>query len=98
MPAQKLFFGYSEAGDLTPLFAGYFDTETGPKRESESYRRIAESTGEQPAHLLFLSEIVEELDAAADAGFQTAWLVRPPAVLPTGARHQAYADFATLAV
>lgn len=98
VPSQKLFFGYSEAGDLTPLFAGYFDTETGPKREAESYRRIAESIGEQPAHLLFLSDIVEELDAAADAGFQTGWLVRPPAVPPTGARHQAYADFATLAV
>jgi enolase-phosphatase E1 len=98
VPAQTLFFGYSEAGDLTPLFAGYFDTETGPKREAESYRRIAEAIGERPAHLLFLSDIVEELDAAAAAGFQPGWLVRPPAALPTGARHPAYADFATVAV
>jgi len=27
--AQKLLFGHSEAGDLTPLFSGYFDTEIG---------------------------------------------------------------------
>ena len=34
VPAQKLFFRHSEAGDLGPLFAGYFDTQTGPKREA----------------------------------------------------------------
>ena len=27
--AQKLLFGYSDAGDLPPLFKGYFDTEIG---------------------------------------------------------------------
>jgi len=41
--AQKLLFGHSEAGDLTPLFSGYFDTEVGGKREVDSYRRIAEA-------------------------------------------------------
>jgi enolase-phosphatase E1 len=35
--AQKLIFGCSEAGDLTPLFSGYFDTTSGPKREAQSY-------------------------------------------------------------
>ena len=45
IPAQKLLFGNTEAGDLTPVFRGYFDTETGPKREAESYRRIAEVIG-----------------------------------------------------
>ena len=93
VPAQQLFFGYSEAGDLTPLFAGYFDTQTGAKREPESYRRIAEAIGEQPIHLLFLSDIVQELDAARAAGFQTGWLVRPPAPMPAKPTHPAYADF-----
>jgi enolase-phosphatase E1 len=93
VPAQKLFFGYSEAGDLTPLFAGYFDTETGPKRERASYQRIAEAVGEAPAHLLFLSDIVEELDAARAAGFRTGWLVRPPQPLPAQAPHPVFADF-----
>ena len=93
VPAQQLFFHYSEAGDLTPLFAGYFDTETGPKRETESYRRIAGEVGEQPAHILFLSDIVEELDAARAAGMQTGWLLRPPLAVPKAPAHPVYRDF-----
>lgn len=93
VPAQQLFFRYSEAGDLTPLFAGYFDTETGPKREAESYRRIAAAIDEQPRHLLFLSDIVEELDAAREAGFHAGWLVRPPQGLPDSPSHPVYPDF-----
>ena len=65
--AQKLLFGYSEAGDLTPLFSGYFDTEIGGKREADSYRRIAAAIGIAPDQILFLSDIVQELDAAAGA-------------------------------
>ena len=71
VPAQKLFFGYSEHGDLNPLFSDYFDTETGGKRSAGSYRQIAEAIGVPPADILFLSDIVEELDAARDAGWQT---------------------------
>jgi enolase-phosphatase E1 len=93
VPAQRLFFRYSDAGDLTPLFAGYFDTETGPKRESASYTKIAEAIGERPEHILFLSDVVEELDAAREAGLQTGWLLRPPQTMPAAPRHPAYADF-----
>ena len=78
VPAQQLLFGYSEAGDLTPLFSGYFDTQTGAKREVDSYRRIAETIDASPEQILFLSDIVEELDAAKTAGFHTAWLIREP--------------------
>lgn len=74
--AQKLFFGFSDAGDLTPLFSGYFDTTSGGKREVQSYRNIAAAIGEPAEELLFLSDIVEELDAARDAGFQTVLLDR----------------------
>lgn len=91
--AQKLFFGYSEAGDLTPLFSGYFDTTTGPKREAASYAKIAAAIGEAPGQILFLSDIVEELDAAKSAGMQTGWLVRAPQPLPPHPRHPVYADF-----
>jgi enolase-phosphatase E1 len=93
VPAQKLFFRYSEAGDLTPLFAGYFDTETGPKREQASYEKIAEAIGEQPGHILFLSDIVEELDAARAAGLRTGWLLRAPLAMPDTPQHPAYRDF-----
>jgi enolase-phosphatase E1 len=96
VPAQELFFRYSEAGDLTPLFAGYFDTETGPKRDAASYRRIAEAIGEQPRHLLFLSDMVEELDAAQVAGFHTGWLIREPQDIPDQLRHPVHANFDTI--
>ncbi len=75
--AQKLFFRYSEAGDLTALFNGNFDTTIGGKREIDSYRKIAAAIGREPQRLLFLSDVVEELDAAHAAGFQTCWLQRP---------------------
>jgi enolase-phosphatase E1 len=93
VPAQKLFFRYSESGDLTPLFAGYFDTETGPKREQASYQRIVEAIGERPEHVLFLSDIEQELDAARAAGLRTGWLLRPPLEMPTRPKHPAYTSF-----
>ena len=39
--AQRLVFGYTPFGDLTPLFSGYFDTRVGSKLEQASYRVIA---------------------------------------------------------
>ena len=74
--AQKLIFGCSEAGDLTPPFSGYFDTTSGPKREEQSYRNIQQAIGVEPGEILFLSDIVEELDAAQAAGLQTCGLAR----------------------
>lgn len=95
--AQKLFFRYSAAGDLTPLLSGYFDTETGPKREASSYQRIAAAIGTLPGQILFLSDMVEELDAASAAGLQTGWLVRSPQPLPEAPRHPVYRDFDAIA-
>ncbi|MCD9029610.1 acireductone synthase [Luteimonas sp. BDR2-5] len=71
VPAQQLFFGHSDAGDLTGLFSAWFDTEVGGKREALSYGRIAEALGHSPAEILFLSDVVAELDAARDAGMRT---------------------------
>jgi enolase-phosphatase E1 len=76
VPAQKLLFGYSDYGDLTPLFNGYFDTGIGMKRATNSYQRISAEIGQDAAEILFLSDTLEELHAARDAGMQTAWLVR----------------------
>jgi enolase-phosphatase E1 len=66
--AQKLLFGFSDVGDLTPLLSGYFDTRTGAKRESSSYLAIASAIQQQAEHILFISDIKEELDAAKQAG------------------------------
>lgn len=94
--AQKLLFGHTIAGDLGSIFQAWFDTTTGPKRELASYRRIAESLGLDAPEILFLSDVVEELDAAAEAGFQTCLLVRE-GPLPTG-RHRAVVGFQDVVV
>jgi enolase-phosphatase E1 len=96
--AQKLFFGYSESGDLTPLLSGYFDTQTGPKRESESYRRIAALIGVPANQILFLSDVVEELDAAQQAGLMTTLLARAPATCPGASAHACVPDFNAIAL
>jgi enolase-phosphatase E1 len=75
--AQKLIFGFSIAGDLTALFSNYFDTTIGGKRELETYPKIAETLKINPNEILFLSDVIEELEAAEKAGFQTVQLVRP---------------------
>jgi len=75
--AQKLFFGHSEAGDLTSLFSGWFDTEVGGKRDAASYEAIAARIGMEASEILFLSDVVEELDAAGTAGMQTVLVDRP---------------------
>ena len=74
--AQKLLFGHSEAGDLTPLFSDYFDTTSGHKREQRSYETIADAIGTSADSILFLSDVAEELDAASAAGYRTIQLVR----------------------
>ena len=80
--AQKLLFGYSDAGDLTPLFKGYFDTRVGHKREEGAYRRIVDALARPAGEVLFLSDVAEELDAAAATGMRTCQLVRDDEVEP----------------
>lgn len=74
--AQKLLFGYSDAGDLTALFTGHFDTNIGNKREVQSYEKIVMQLELPAEDILFLSDVVEELDAAAEAGMRTIQLIR----------------------
>jgi enolase-phosphatase E1 len=73
--AQKLFFGHTIAGDLLPYLRGHYDTTTGPKKESDSYLKIA--TDFAIDGILFVSDVVAEMDAARWAGMQTALAVRP---------------------
>lgn len=95
--AQKLIFGHTPYGDLTPLFSGYFDTKVGGKREPASYQGIVQALDLPAAGILFLSDIEEELDAAQAAGLRTAWLVREAAIEPA-ARHRQYPDFDSIPV
>jgi enolase-phosphatase E1 len=75
--AQKLLFAHTEAGDLTPQISSYFDTTTGAKNQAESCRRIAAALARPPAEIVFVSDVVAELDAARAAGMQTVLSERP---------------------
>lgn len=74
--AQKLFFGHTIAGNLLPLLRGHYDTTTGPKKEPGSYTTIATAFGLAPQQILFLSDVLAELDAAAKAGMKTGLMLR----------------------
>lgn len=75
--AQKLIFGYSSEGDLTPYISEYFDTHIGGKRERTSYANIANAVHLSPSDIHFFSDIPEELKAAQEAGFKVTHVVRP---------------------
>lgn len=92
--AQKLFFAHTEAGDLTPLFSGYYDTTIGSKREAESYRRIAADCQTDAKDILFVSDVVAELDAAQEAGMNTRLAVRPGNLTPPVNAHQSMVSLA----
>ncbi len=82
--AQKLLFGASDAGDLLPLLAGHFDTTSGHKRDAASYATIAESIGEPASSITFATDVLEEAQAAHEAGMNVVLSVRPgnPALAP----------------
>ncbi|MGY6630381.1 MAG: acireductone synthase [Wenzhouxiangella sp.] len=84
--AQLLYFAYSDFGDISHWFSGFFDTTSGPKREPASYLRIATAIGANPADILFLSDIGEELDAAKAAGLQAVQVCRPGSTPSAGHR------------
>jgi enolase-phosphatase E1 len=75
--AQRLIFGHTAAGDLTPRISQFFDATIGPKRAADSYRHIASQLGHRPDELLFLSDVHAELSAARAAGLQAMLCARP---------------------
>jgi len=96
--AQKLLFKYTDRGDLTPFISAYFDTTSGGKKESESYSKIAAELRLQPHEILFVSDVLAELDAAKDAGLQTALSIRKGnAKVESGHDHKSIESFDQLA-
>lgn len=75
--AQKMMFSHTPYGDLTNLISAYFDTGVGPKKQPQSYRRIAAELQVAAEQIIFVSDVAEELDAARTAGLGTALSVRP---------------------
>lgn len=91
--AQKLLFGNSTAGDLTPLLRWHFDTEVGAKVDAASYGRIIEALRVPPREVLFVSDVSRELDAAGASALRTALCVRDPATPPASADHPVIRGF-----
>ena len=84
--AQKLLFAHTDAGDLTKFIDRYFDTSVGKKNYSEGYQTIAKALSIPAAEILFVSDVIIELNAAAEAGMRTALCLRPgnaPQELPS---------------
>jgi enolase-phosphatase E1 len=75
--AQRLLFRHTDKGDLTSFISDYFDTNVGAKREPESYETIAARMGYLPREITFISDVPEELDAAASIGMGCVLVDRP---------------------
>ncbi|HEY8590390.1 MAG TPA: acireductone synthase [Naasia sp.] len=76
--SQRPWFQHSPSGDLTPLVSAYFDTvNAGPKKEAESYDRIAAELGREPGDLVFFTDHPDEVAAAARASWQVVAFSRP---------------------
>lgn len=74
--AQQLIFQYSDFGDIRSLFTDYFDTNVGAKQEPIAYENIIAQLPFAANEVLFLSDVVSELDAAKSAGLKTLHLIR----------------------
>jgi enolase-phosphatase E1 len=94
--AQKLLFAHSTAGDLSSYLEAHFDTTTGGKREPASYHKIAAAFRLPPAQILFVSDVIAELDAAHAAGVHTALSLRPGIAAPPVPDHPSLETFAEL--
>jgi len=78
--AQKLFFEFSEFGDIRYLFSGFFDTKIGSKKDPESYLKISETINIKPEHILFLTDLEDECIASEKAGLLTIQVSRDPQI------------------
>lgn len=97
--AQKLIFGCSAAGDLTPAIAAYFDTTTGPKKDPQSYLTITHALGVAPAEAVFFTDNLDEARAARSAGLDVRVMTRPGnPPLPVGHGFEEWRDLAVLAL
>ncbi|PHH49279.1 Enolase-phosphatase E1 [Ceratocystis fimbriata CBS 114723] len=104
VPAQKLFFGHTNAtpADLTDNISDWFDTvNAGLKNEQSSYEKIAAkySSEAAPAEWLFLSDNLKEVEAARAAGMQSLPVIRPgnlPLPVENALSAEAIIDFSSI--
>jgi len=69
------------------------------KQHADSYRAIARQINPQPGRILFLSDVMAELDAARAAGMQTMLLARAEdghVDMPANGTHRCVRSFADI--
>lgn len=74
--AQKQIFSTTAYGDLTTYISGFFDTKVGHKRDSQSYKNIANALEVGSDSILFLSDVAPEVESARKAMFQAILVIR----------------------
>lgn len=92
--AQELLFAHTESGDLSRFIDNYFDTTVGSKQDLTSYGSIARILRVRASDILFVSDVIGELDAAGAAGMQALLSIRsgnPPQ--PFAERYQCIHSF-----
>ncbi|GAB9469822.1 hypothetical protein Gpo141_00007088 [Globisporangium polare] len=96
--AQKSLFQYSDKGDLRKYLSVYFDTKVGHKRETRSYEEMLQSLGvDSGKDVLFVTDIIEEAEAATQAGVDAVLSVRPGNTpLPASHPYRTIRSFAEL--
>lgn len=94
--AQRLLFAHTDAGDLTRYIDQYFDTSVGKKIDPQSYLAIAANLSFDPTQVLFVSDVVAELDAAKAAGMQTRLCIRPGNPRQPASQFESIASFADI--
>jgi len=96
VPAQQLLYGHSAAGDLRSLFSHWFDTRVGSKQEQLSYQAIAEQMQSAPEQILFISDSLSELEAAAAAGLRVLFSDRDGNPVRDSGRFERISDYRRL--
>lgn len=96
VPAQKAIFSTTSYGDLTRYIFSYFDTNIGPKSRPESYERISGLIGVEPARIAFVSDSLNELQAAEISGYMTFLSVRPGMNHSGDAKYRVIRNFSEL--
>ena len=91
--AQQLLFAHTDAGDLTRYIDQYFDTSVGKKIDPQSFLAIAANLSFDPSQILFVSDVLAELDAAKAAGIQTRLCIRPGNPPQPASHYQSIAGF-----
>ena len=96
--AQLLFFGHTIEGNLLAQFSGHYDTKIGSKKECQSYQKIASEFECEPNQILFVSDVVDELNAAQKAELQTRLSIRPGNKPQPESNHQSITSFDQISI